>query len=417
MPKVVKPLNATQVKNAKAKEKEYTLTDGGGLYLRIKPTGYKQWIFNFISPTQNKRRKTGLGSYPDMTLDEARTKKLEYRNLVANKIDPIEHFKATKKELEIKNKGKIHFNIICTQWLDKQNHLAPKTLKHRKSMFINHIFPYIGKMYIMDITPEHIIDVFQKIKNKSDTASRLYTYLNSIFKLAYIKNYCTQNIMQFVEKKDILRKTPVKHRAKISKIETFTELVNAIYNYSGHFTIRNALKVILHLALRPQNLVSLEWSFIDFDKKILTIPRERMKTKNANFDDFQVPLSDEVIKILKDQRTAVSTQKLVFPNKDNPSKHINSESLNRALQLLGFNDEKRGRRQRGHSFRGSMRSIAETHNKKHGVSFQALEASLDHHIGDSTTQAYTHKANYEEELIIFFSWWSNFVVSLLDDEA
>lgn len=97
----INKLTALQVKKAKANpDKMYKLPDGGNLYLRIDPNGKKYWIFNYTRPYLAKRNDLSLGTYPEVTLEEARTVRDEYKKLIKQGIDP-----ATVR-LEIKNKKK-----------------------------------------------------------------------------------------------------------------------------------------------------------------------------------------------------------------------------------------------------------------------------------------------------------------------
>ena len=91
------PLTATQIQQAKSKEKEYNLSDGNGLSLRIKTIGTKFWLFNYQRPITKKRANLTLGKYPDLSLAKARTKPLEARQLLADGIDPKEHRDQTLK--------------------------------------------------------------------------------------------------------------------------------------------------------------------------------------------------------------------------------------------------------------------------------------------------------------------------------
>ena len=91
MPKITKPLTNTEVERSKPKAKEYTLTDGYGLFLLVLPTGVKSWRFNYIRPLTKKRTKVSLGTYPALSLAQARSIREEYRSLLAQGIDPQEH--------------------------------------------------------------------------------------------------------------------------------------------------------------------------------------------------------------------------------------------------------------------------------------------------------------------------------------
>lgn len=91
MAKKTVPLSPTEVKNAKPEDKMYKLSDGDGLQLRIMPTGSKQWIFNYYRPYSKKRTSLSFGNFPEVSLAQARQKRLEARELVAQDIDPKEH--------------------------------------------------------------------------------------------------------------------------------------------------------------------------------------------------------------------------------------------------------------------------------------------------------------------------------------
>ena len=93
MPKKATPLTATQIKYAKPREKEYSLTDGDGLNLRIRPTGTNTWLFNYRHPITKQRINLSFGQYPDVSLVEARKKRTEARELLAKGISP-KHYRA-----------------------------------------------------------------------------------------------------------------------------------------------------------------------------------------------------------------------------------------------------------------------------------------------------------------------------------
>jgi len=199
---------------------------------------------------------------------------------------------------------------------------------------------------------------------------------------------------------------------KIVEPTILKELITTLYRYHGHYSTKNALKFVLHVPLRASNLVTLKWSFIDFEKQFLTIPRAEMKSKDKNVDDFKLPLSDEAIAILKEQYLYTSNKEYVFVT-DNGT-HLNQETPNRALERLGFNDELRGRRQRLHSFRGTFRSIVETNQMAHRCSYESREKVLDHAIGTQTERAYTNKADYTQEMRLLLNWWSGYVLAMME---
>lgn len=110
MARVTKPLTNTEVDKAKPKEKDYSLTDGYGLFLLVLATGVKSWKLNYYRPISNKRTKISIGTYPEITLAQARTIRDEYRALLAKGIDPQIH----RQERNSPN-GKI-YQILFTRW-------------------------------------------------------------------------------------------------------------------------------------------------------------------------------------------------------------------------------------------------------------------------------------------------------------
>ena len=119
MAKITRPLTNTEVKQAKPREKEFNLVDGNGLALRIKPNGSKLWVFNYFRPYTKKRTSLSFGSYPTISLAEARTKRDEARALLANEIDPKEHRDETSRLNEVAQNNT--FQHIASQWLEIKN--------------------------------------------------------------------------------------------------------------------------------------------------------------------------------------------------------------------------------------------------------------------------------------------------------
>lgn len=109
-------LTNTAVKQAKPKDKEYSLNDGDGLALRIKITGAKQWIFNYYRPFSKKRANISFGQYPEVSLAEARKQRAKARALVAKDIDPKSH----KDEIAQQKKDELAntFGKVAIQWFE-----------------------------------------------------------------------------------------------------------------------------------------------------------------------------------------------------------------------------------------------------------------------------------------------------------
>jgi len=120
MPKKIAPLTDTQIKQAKPREKEYNLTDGDGLMLRVKPTGSKLWIFNYYRPYSKKRKSLSLGAYPALTLASARYQRRSMQSLLVQNIDPAEHIDKVKLQEE-------QSQLLTLEYVAREWHKIKKT--------------------------------------------------------------------------------------------------------------------------------------------------------------------------------------------------------------------------------------------------------------------------------------------------
>jgi len=203
----------------------------------------------------------------------------------------------------------------------------------------------------------------------------------------------------------IIPKAKVYHHPKLTEPTDLKELINKIYNYQGHYSTKNALKFALHIPLRANNLANLKWEYINFEDKSLTIPRDVMKIKNHNLPDFKVPLSNEVISILKEQEELTSYSDYVFLSVNNTP--INPNTPNTALKRMGYENK-----QTLHGFRGICRSLLDTYQEKHNLSYEVKKRFLDHQEENKTEQAYNHQAIFFEQMKPLVKWWSTYLESL-----
>ena len=405
-------IQAVILPKLKVKDKPYTLADGNGLSLLIKTDGKKLWEFRYTSPTTLKRRKTSLGNYPNVPLLDARIKAQNYKKLISSGIDPIDNNKKIKQKIKANQEGVFH--KVVDEWFIKQKkELATSTYTRKVGQFENDVKPFFKDRLISSIAHPEIVKLLEmKAIKAPESANRLYQYLNDLWQFSTMKGYCDFNIIANIHKKTILTPTKKKHYSKITDPEILKELIKKIYNYKGSYSTKNALKFVIHLPLRADNLVNLTWECINFDDKLLTIPRHLMKAKNENMPDFVMPLTPQVIEILKEQRL-FSTGTFVFKTDGYADVPINATTPNRALERMGFNDELMGRKTRLHGFRGTFRSLADTYQTTHHTSNEAKERALDHLPTNRVERAYTHKANYIKELEILMSWWSDYIDRLI----
>lgn len=404
-------LTENKIKTSKVKDKNYTLSDTGGLQLLIKTNKSKLFEFRYISPVSKKRRKTSFGTYPKTTLKNARMKRDEFLELIEQGIDPIDYNK-DKNNNELKKQNSI-FKNLTQEWLSyEKERLSKRTFENKNRIIQLDIYPYFEDKYIEDITHQDIINLIQKRLSKNEnnssieTAKKLFQYLNIIFKYSITKGLIKRNICNDIVLDLIIPKHKTTHNPKITQEDEFKKLVNDIY-FNNKTLNKNILKFALHIPLRASNLTNLKWEYINFDNCSLTIPRELMKIKDHNLPDFKVPLSFQVLKILQEQYELTSNSEFVFIGRSN-NKPINIDTPNKILTSLGYKNK-----QTFHGLRGSCRSILETNQIKHNLSYEVKERFLDHQSTNLVERAYSHKADYFEQLKPLVKWWSEYIDSLV----
>ena len=402
-------LKDKEIKEAKAKEKLYFFNDGGGLRLAVKPNGTKLWEFRFT--INSKRNVTTFKTYPTVTLEQARKKRDEYQKLINDGINPIEYFKQLKEENILDRNGM--FLNISFEWLKKEEaRTSPNTHINKVRAFEKDIIPFLKNKHIKEIAIKDVVKILEiKLLQSHDVATKIFSYLDSLFRYSVYKGYCNRNILNDIKRGDIIPSKKYRHYSKITDIDKFKELVNSIYTYNGSHSVRGALKLVLHLPFRAENVCNLKWEYVDFEKKVITIPRSEMKIKDINLDDFKLPMSEEVENILRYQYEISGYQEWVFIGTNNRSP-INSESPNKALKIMGFNDEANGKKITLHGFRGTCRSLLDTLDTENKFSFEAKEKLLDHHNNSKVVRAYTNKSDYFEHIKPIVYFWSDFVLNL-----
>ena len=160
MPNTTKALSDTEVSRAKPKAKIYSLADGKGLHRKVKPSGSKVRIFKFVRPSAKKRVAITLGEYPALSLAKARAKRNEYRQLLVDGIDPIEH--ECEKERISTEKNKNTLEAVANRWIQAKSNRVSET--HAEDIYRSlelHIFPKLGKFPIHKIRAKHVIETLE----------------------------------------------------------------------------------------------------------------------------------------------------------------------------------------------------------------------------------------------------------------
>ena len=204
MAKIIKQLTIAQVNNAKAAEKIYYLFDGEGLKLVVKPNGVKTWVFNYKRPYTLKRTEKTIGTYPAVSLKDARQKALEFRQLLANKIDPHEFER--KQAIDALKEQQSTFAHVANEWLlyrakigKEQGNYTEKT-KIDTERRVNAAIDLIGDVPFKELTLKHGLSVLEPYRQSGATAElkKRYLVLKSIAEYAERFEYWENNKWKYL---------------------------------------------------------------------------------------------------------------------------------------------------------------------------------------------------------------------------
>jgi integrase len=399
MSKTTKPLSDTEIKKAKTKDKTYKLGDGKGLYLVVKNNGTK--FFRFDYSLYGFRKTMSFGVYPDISLSQAREAREEARVNINNGIDPI----LNKNSDRISNNT---FGHISKLWLDlMKQKWSGNTYCKVEGMIQNHTLN-IQSLDISQITRKQILDIINALQNKGtiETANRLLSNIERIYKYAVTFGYTEHNIVADIDKKNVLFKQQDKHFPAITDENSIKQLMKDIKGYSGDFRADSSTVLALELApyifLRPYNIRFLEWDEVDFKKEVIDIPGAKMKTGK----DFIIPLPSQAIEILK-KAYLISQHKsqFVFPSQITNLKPISENTIGQALKRLGYKDK-----MVAHGFRAMFSSIAHDNINIHGHHSDVIELCLAHAEQNKIKAAYNREnkmKHFDErkELIQWYADW------------
>ncbi|EIU7004280.1 tyrosine-type recombinase/integrase [Vibrio parahaemolyticus] len=393
MPRQTKQLSATEVKNAKAKEKEYYLVDGQGLKLRVLPSGSKQWLFNYYRPTNGKRANLNLGRFPDISLVQARKASLNAKELIAQGIDPQDERK--RQQQAHKEIHEHTFSNVAKDWFAiKQHDVTPDyALDIWRSLEL-HIFPHLSNKPIKSITAPEVIELLKPIEAKGslETVKRLAQRLNEVMNFATNCGLIQANPLSGIR---AAFKKPKKENMKSLTPAELPELMGAIANASIKRTTRCLIEWQLHTMTRPAEASGARWDEIDWNESVWTIPAERMKKRR----EHRIPLTEQMLALLEVMKPISGHRDFIFPSDRDPKKPCNSQTANMALKRMGF---------AGRLVSHGLRSLASTTLNEQGFAPDLVESSLAH-VDDNQVRSAYNRTDYLERRKPMMCWWSGHI--------
>lgn len=376
--------------SAKPKDKNYKLSDGGGLYLEVTHKGSKLWRLKYRY--LGKEKKLCIGEYPTITLAEARDVRANAKKLLSQGNDPSSEKKSQKKEA-IRNAHNT-FKAMALEWHEtfkgKWTKRHADTVLRRLEM---DIFPHIGSMPINEIRASDLIEVLKRVQKRGayEPAHRLRQYCNQIFRYAIVLEIAHSN--PAAEIGTVLKPIKKGHYACL-EIHEIPDLLKAMERNEArlHTDTRQGMRLLMLTLVRTKELIEAKWDEFDFEKAQWTIPASRMKMKTEHI----VPLSRQALEILHDLKQRHGQWDWILPGHYAPHKHMSNNTILKGLARLGFQG-----RMTGHGFRAlGMTAIME----KLGYPHEVVDIQLAHSKGNATRRAYDRTKFLEKRKIMMQEW-------------
>jgi integrase len=385
------PLTDTSVRNAKPRAKPFKLSDRGGLFLWVQPSGGKWWRYKYRFA--GKEKLLALGSYPDTSLAEARERHSQARKMLAAGNDPSEVKKEAKRLAILKNVTT--FEAIAREWCESRRHKW--VTSYGEAMLARlerHVFPKVGNRPISVITAPELLSVFRVVENTGalDLAQRLMQASGQIFRYAVATGRAERNPV--TDLRGALKPPVRKHQAHL-KADELSEYLHKLHAYDGSLQTKLALKFLLLTFVRTGELRGAEWAEINIDKAEWRIPAERMKMRDPHI----VPLSRQAVAVLRELQPLTGQWRFVFPNQHKPSGCMSENTMLYALYRMGYHSKATG-----HGFR----STASTILNEHGFTPDVIERQLAHAERNEVRAAYNH-AQYLPERRKMMQWWADYL--------
>jgi integrase len=395
-------------RNAKcpADKKKARLSDGGGLYLEVTPTGSKRWFWKFYP--DGKESRLALGSYPDVTLKAARVARDDARKTRQSGVNPVQKrradkairktvaantFEAVARECHgVKASGGTWGANHASQWL--------RSLE-------KDVFPWVGTLPLSEVTAPLLLDALRRVESRGALrmAHDLREYSGQVFRYGIATGRCASNPAS--DLRGALRSFVEKHMAAVLEPVQAGELLRASVNYQGHPVTRAALVMSALVFQRPGNIRAMEWAEIDTEAATWTIPAEKMKRGlygKANGRPHIVPLSTQSLALLADLRPLTGHGRYVFPSLLTGERCMSENTIRTALRRMGYSNEE----MTAHGFRAMARTLMV---ERLNIEPDVIEAQLAHGKTGPLGMAYD-RAEFMNQRRLMMQEWADYLDTL-----
>lgn len=340
-----------QLRQAKPAGKRYSISDGRGLLLEVHPSGKKYWVVRYWE--ERRERRKVIGSYPELSLREARAQNDELRKVLATG-KPIGHDRETLAS-------------VMDEWLEKRMGptRSPGYIRVIRLRIKKYILPAFGSARLTDISSGDVLRLCRKIEGEGipETAARIKQILGQVFRYAIATDRLETDPTVAIA--GALQPRQPKHYATITAPDKIAFLIRQIDDYP-FAVVRLALRFSALTFARPGEIRHGEWAEIDLEQAEWRLAAEKMKMKRPHI----VPLSRQAIEVLQELQPYTGKKRWLFPSARNDGRPMSEGTIRAALRSLGYTNDD----MTPHGFR----AMASTSLNGQGYSSDIIERQLAH---------------------------------------
>jgi integrase len=378
------PLTDTKIKNAKPAARPFKLFDAQGLYLIVTPQGGNWWRLKYYHG--GKEKLLALGTYPEVSLKDARERRDDARRQLAAEVDPNAERKAAKQLLEdsFEQVAREWFQKFGSTWVEEHAEVVMRRLE-------KNIFPWLGPRPIREITPPELLTALRRIESRGalEVAHRIKQTCGQIFRYGIATGRATRD--PSADLRGALPPAIEQHHAALTDPKEVAALMRAISGYQGSFVVKCALRFSALTFARPGEIRKATWSEIDLDNAIWRIPAERMKMRREHL----VPLSRQAVEVLRELHPLTGRGTFVFPGRTS-DRPMSENAICAALRYLGY--------EQGKATAHGFRTTASTLLHEMGWQSDVIERQLAHVEQNSIKGAYNRAEHLPQRTKMMQGW-------------
>ena len=389
MARLIKPLTAVQVQNAKPKDSMYKMFDGGGLFLQVNPSGGKYWKMKYRK-ADGKEGLLTFGGYPEISLEQARRMRDEARAQRASGLDP--GIVRQEEKAERRTRASNTFEAVSREWMEVHaTKVKAQTLHIYRVLLEKSVFPLIGKRPIAEMKAPDFLALLRRLEEQKQLYSvkRISIVCGMIMRFAVAAGKAEADPTPAL--RGSLKAHKTKHLAAMTDPKQVGRLLRTIDAYPGSFVVSTALKIAPYVFVRPGELQHARWEDIDFDAC-----EWRYTTSKTNTPHI-VPLVPQVMKLLQELYAFTGNGEWVFPSQRQKGGPMGKTSMLAALRSMGIRDEE----MTPHGFRAMARTLLD---EVLGERYELIEHQLAHMVRDPNGRAYNRTVHLAERRRMMERW-------------